>query len=170
MAAEIEHHENGDYRWNVITTNNPSQGMPERAALIDAGDLADLMERVEKAQVAAARERKINYELRQEITRLRINAEKDVCSGCMQREEARDRALESARQTGVKYESAKQRWYEAKDHAEDLEHVIARVENLRDKWLAWPVGDMHHAAGLMLAKYLSDEPPALDDTAGTENG
>lgn len=64
---------------------------------------------------------RIIVQLREEITRLRINAEKDVCSGCMQREEARDRAMESARQTGVKYEGAKQRWYEAQDRAEDAE-------------------------------------------------
>jgi hypothetical protein len=51
-----------------------------------------------------------------------------------------------------------------RERAEKAELVIARAENLRDKWLAWPTGDVHHAAGLMLAKHLSDDPPALDDT------
>ena len=69
------------------------------------------------------------------------------------------------------------RWYERLAQAEALrervekaEHVIARAENLRDKWLAWPTDDMHYAAGLMLAKYLSDEPPALDDTEESAGG
>jgi hypothetical protein len=41
---------------------------------------------------------------------------------------------------------------------------VARAENLRDKWLSWPPGSEHYAAGLMLACYLdgtaygSDEP------------
>ena len=60
-----------------------------------------------------------------------------------------------------------QAWQE---RAENAEAAIARAENLRDKWLAWPEGDMHHAAGLMLSKYLSDEPPALDNTKETERG
>ena len=56
--------------------------------------------------------------------------------------------------------------------------AIARAENLRDKWLAWPDGDIHHAAGLMLACYLdgtaygSDEPrpAALDGEKDETNG
>ena len=83
----------------------------------------------------------------------------------------RDRLREAARIV------TENRWYERlaqaeqwRERAEKAELVIARAENLRDKWLAWPTGDMHHAAGLMLAKYLSDEPPAPDDTAGTERG
>lgn len=54
--------------------------------------------------------------------------------------------------------------------AERTAVTIARVQNLRDKWLAWPEGDLHHAAGLMLGAYLdgtahgSDEPqPAAHD-------
>ncbi|TYB69707.1 hypothetical protein FXF51_05970 [Nonomuraea sp. PA05] len=61
----------------------------------------------------------------------------------------------------------------------EAELALARMENLRDKWLAWPPDDMHHAAGLMLSKYLdgtaygSDEPrpdpPSLPpETTATE--
>lgn len=58
------------------------------------------------------------------------------------------------------------RW---RERAEKAELVIARAENLRDKWLAWPPDDMHHAAGLMLAMYLDPRPAALDDQ-GPEHG
>jgi hypothetical protein len=38
-----------------------------------------------------------------------------------------------------------------------LTETVARAENLRDKWLAWPADDMHHNAGLMLGAHLSGE-------------
>ena len=50
-----------------------------------------------------------------------------------------------------------------RERAEQAELAIARAENLRDKWLAWPEDDMHHAAGLMLAKYLDPRLAAFDD-------
>lgn len=107
-------------------------GACERPTMEDLADavMAVRDEELERLRLEAhvgATDRRINSELRQEITRLRINAEKDVCSGCMQREEARDRAMESARQNGVKYEAAKQRWYEQQDRAED-------AEKERDEW------------------------------------
>lgn len=91
-------------------------------------------EELERLRHTSNTDSRINAQLREEITRLRISAEKDVCSGCMQREEARDRAMESARQTGVKYEGAKQRWYEQQDRAEDAEErlALARDALLRD--------------------------------------
>lgn len=85
------------------------------------------LERLRLEAHVGATDRRMNFELRQEITRLRINAEKDVCSGCMQREEQRDRWMEASRQIGVKYEAAKQRWYEQQDRAEDAEQE-------RDEW------------------------------------
>lgn len=41
--------------------------------------------------------------------------------------------------------------------ATPAETAVRRAENLRDKWLAYPIGDMHHGAGLMLALYLAGE-------------
>ncbi|WP_157253175.1 hypothetical protein [Nonomuraea typhae] len=84
-------------------------------------------EELERLNSLITRERKVSHELRQEITRLLTNAEKDICSGCMQRETARDRAMESARQNGVHYEQAKQRWYEEQDRA-------VAAERARDEW------------------------------------
>jgi hypothetical protein len=141
-------------------------GACERPTMEDLAEVVmavrdEELERLRRWERIASKD---NTQLREEVTRLRINAEKDVCSGCMQREEQRDRWMEASRQIGVKYEAAKQRWYEQAERAEKAELVIARAENLRDKWLAWPAGDMHHAAGLMLSGYLdgtaygSDEP------------
>lgn len=60
----------------------------------------------------------------------------------------------------------------AQDELAGTRAAVARAENLRDKWLAWPNNDMHYAAGLMLKVYLdgtaygSDEP--RPDTAPTD--
>ena len=43
-----------------------------------------------------------------------------------------------------------------------LRATIARAERLRDIWLTCPPDDMHHAAGIMLAKYLSGEAFQVD--------
>ena len=81
----------------------------------------------------------------------------------------RDAELEQVKDDalGLVVEAAQERdgW---RERAEKAELVIARAENLRDKWLAWPADDMHHAAGLMLSVYLdgtaygSDEPRPVD--------
>lgn len=42
-------------------------------------------------------------------------------------------------------------------NARDLGATITRVRELHAKWLRWPEDDMHHAAGLMLGRYL-DQP------------
>jgi hypothetical protein len=47
--------------------------------------------------------------------------------------------------------------------AERAAVTIARVQNLRDKWLDYPVGDVHYAAGLMLARFLSGEACGSDE-------
>lgn len=119
----------------------------ESAGLVVSAAVRDEeLERLRLEAHVGATDRRMNFELRQEITRLRINAEKDVCSGCMQREEQRDRWMEATRQNGVKYEQAKERWYEAQDRAEDAERerdewreraekdaaTLARVRHLRD--------------------------------------
>lgn len=75
-------------------------------------------------------QRKVDARQREEILRYRMNAEKDVCVGCIEREHQRDTWAEASRQNGVKYEAAKQRWYESKDQAEDAEARLARVRAL----------------------------------------
>ena len=91
----------------------------------------------------------------------------------------RDAELEQVKDDalGLVVEAAQERdgW---RERAEKAELVIARAENLRDKWLAWPADDMHHAAGLMLSVYLdgtaygSDEPrpSALDGHEDPDRG
>ena len=115
-----------------------SAGLAVSAAVRD-----EELERLRRRERIASKD---NTQLRAEVTRLRINAEKDVCSGCMQREEQRDRWMEACRQIGVKYEAAKQRWYEQQDRAEDAEQerdgwreraetadrLLAAVRHLRD--------------------------------------
>lgn len=95
----------------------------------DADDFVDAVlavrdEEIEKLRHASATESRINFELRADIARRMALAEKDVCSGCMQREEARDRAMESARQVGVKYEAAKEARYKADERAEKAEELL----------------------------------------------
>ena len=112
---------------------------------------------------------KDNTQLRAEVTRLRINAEKDVCSGCMQREEQRDRWMEACRQIGVKYEAAKQRWYESKDQAEDAEARLARIRALH------PSREEADAAKQVLCVECAVPAPcrtrcALDDAGEAESG
>lgn len=36
--------------------------------------------------------------------------------------------------------------------------ALARAESLRDKWLAYPVDDVHYSAGLMLGRHLATPP------------
>lgn len=67
-----------------------------------------------------------------ELARLRANVEQAVCVGCMEREHQRDQWAEQSRQNGISYKQAKQRWYEAKDRAEDAEQEVARAEAVID--------------------------------------
>jgi hypothetical protein len=62
--------------------------------------------------------------LRQELNLLRSAAEKDICVGCVQREDQRDHWIEVARRSGASAESLKGRLYEA---LEDAKAVKARV-------------------------------------------
>lgn len=116
----------------------PSFRMPTCTELAEAvaAERDEELERLRMDARVGATDRRINSELRQEITRLQINAERDVCSGCMLREEARDRAMESARQNGVKYEQAKQRWYEEQERAEKAEAANARTRERLDALIA----------------------------------
>lgn len=50
-----------------------------------------------------------------------------------------------------------QRAEQAKAERDALKATNERVERLRDIWLTYPHDDMHHAAGLMLARHLSGE-------------
>lgn len=115
--------------------------------------------------------RRENNRLREENVRHSLNAESEVCTGCMQREQQRDAAWATARDNGVKYEQTKQARHREQDRARQaeaerdaLKDVIARAERLRDKWLSYPVDDMHYAAGLMLASHLSGEAFTAEET------
>lgn len=55
------------------------------------------------------------------------------------------------------------------ERAEQAEAAIARAERLRNKWLTYPTSDMHHAAGLMLAKHLSGEAFGSDASTTPES-
>jgi hypothetical protein len=44
-----------------------------------------------------------------------------------------------------------------REQASEAEATVQRVRALLEKWLSWPADDPHHAAGLMLARYL-DQP------------
>jgi hypothetical protein len=46
--------------------------------------------------------------------------------------------------------------------AERVAVTVARVQNLRDKWLDYPADDVHYAAGLTLARHLSGEACGSD--------
>lgn len=74
--------------------------------------------------------------------------------------------LEAAEQTECHRQlvTAREAFASATLRAARAEAVLARAEQLRDKWLAYPVDDVHYGAGLMLACYLEPQP-APDTTA-----
>ncbi|MGC5012554.1 hypothetical protein ACLQ2R_17460 [Streptosporangium sp. DT93] len=99
MADDIEWHavdEHGEHITRIIPGTPPATDH----TFIPTAELERLRFEGQNADVL----RQDNTQLREEITRLRTNAEKDVCSGCMQREEQRDRWMEVCRQMGVELE------------------------------------------------------------------
>lgn len=87
----------------------------------------DLRKRAEQAEADARHLRTKVGQIEPEVARLRENASRPGCVGCMEREHQRELWAERSRQNGISYEQAKQRWYEAKDRAEDAEAEVARV-------------------------------------------
>ncbi|MFI7468179.1 hypothetical protein [Nonomuraea sp. NPDC049646] len=88
----------------------------------------DLRKRVHEAEADARHLRTELLVLKPELARLRENANRPGCVGCMEREHQRELWAERSRQNGISYEQAKQRWYEAKDRAEDAKQEVACTE------------------------------------------
>jgi chromosome segregation ATPase len=100
--------------------------IPEEVSVTDT-ELGELRARLEAAEADARHLRTKLGQEGPELARLRENANRPGCVGCMEREHQRERWAETSRQNGVKYEGAKQRWYEQQDRAEAAEQEVARL-------------------------------------------
>jgi hypothetical protein len=150
---------NGLHPWEVVTSPHlPAVEMhgDDATAVADAVFIAAARQAV-PALVAEvrrlAREAGLAADLRQEITRLRAVAARDVCSGCMVREEQREHWMEQSRQNGVKYEKAKGVQDQLR---QQLEAESAAYHLLRDD---------RNAARTELDRTRSALAPVLDDIA-----
>lgn len=56
------------------------------------------------------------------------------------------------------------------ERAERTAATIARVQNFRDKWLAYPADDVQYTAGLTLARDLSGDAWGSDEPQPTDGG
>ncbi|MEU8040900.1 hypothetical protein [Streptosporangium sp. NPDC049078] len=121
-ADDIEVHA-VDERGRHITRIIPGQPPATDHTLIPTAELEQLRLDGRNAETL----RKDNTQLREEVTQLRINAEKDVCSGCMQREEQRDRWMETCRQLGVKLGEVRTSCDEMNERAQAAEAEVARL-------------------------------------------
>lgn len=83
---------------------------------------------------ALVRSQAENERLRAELNQRKLTAERDVCSGCMQREQQRDQWAEACRQNGIKAERYEQAWYREKGRAEQAEAGLAEAQKRAD-WL-----------------------------------
>jgi hypothetical protein len=95
-------------------------------------DNEDLRKRAELAEADARHLRTKVSQIEPEIARLRDNANRPGCVGCMEREHQRELWAERSRQNGISYKQAKQRWYEQQDRAEDAEQGLASAETVID--------------------------------------
>ncbi len=79
--------------------------------------------------------REENDRLRAEVNRLKINAERDVCAGCMERERQRDAWIEASRQNGITAEENKAAWHREHERAEAAEAQLAEAQDLASRRL-----------------------------------
>lgn len=142
----------------------PDTGLRERyAAALEAADYSGDMRRGDLADtVMRVRDREME-QLRADLARWRAGHEAAEAQLVHERREIerlkrRLGLADEVHQQNIaelqRLEDAGQPVIDAKERAEAK---LRRAELLRDKWLAHPAGDMHHAAGLMLASHLTGE-------------